>query len=105
MLDFLKLEHDLFLLFLWYVTMDCNFIHIIDKILYETCMFMYNGILCFTFIENSLLILIVKSVPVDLKDQVISSRIHHKIQFDHWLYWLYCNYTVDDLPLNMFVDH
>lgn len=61
--------------------MDCNFIHIIDKILYETCMFMYNGILCFTFIENSLLILIVnlKSVPVDLKDQVFSSRIHHKI--------------------------
>lgn len=81
MLDFLKLEHDLFLLFLWYLTMDCNFIHIIDKILYETCMFMYNGIFCFTFIENSLLILIVnlKSVPVDLKDQVFSSRIHHKI--------------------------
>lgn len=77
MLDFLKLEHDLFLLFLWYLTMDCNFIHIIDKILYEICMFMYNGILCFTFIENSLLILIVKSV--DLKDQVFSSRIHHKI--------------------------
>lgn len=79
MLDFLKLEHDLFLLFLWHLTMDCNFIHIIDKILYETCMFMYNGIFCFTFIENSLLILIVKSVPVDLRDQVISSRIHHKI--------------------------
>lgn len=48
--------------------MDCNFIYIIDKILYEICMFMYNGILCFIFIENSLLILIVKLVSVDLKD-------------------------------------